>query len=94
MGLSVRNVLEIDSLSPALSVLNISTSAQLTFAMPADFKPPDSPHPHSSISYFPYFDSSYLAVAASLNGGNVLATFVEMLTGWMKELSKYFLFTS
>ncbi|XP_028278384.1 sedoheptulokinase [Parambassis ranga] len=68
------------------AVLNISTSAQLTFAMPADFRPPDSPQSASSISYFPYFDSSYLAVAASLNGGNVLSTFVEMLTGWMKEL--------
>ncbi|XP_041808478.1 sedoheptulokinase [Chelmon rostratus] len=68
------------------AVLNISTSAQLTFAMPADFKPPASPQPASSISYFPYFEDSYLAVAASLNGGNVLATFVEMLTAWMKEL--------
>ncbi|KAG7515183.1 sedoheptulokinase [Solea senegalensis] len=69
------------------AVLNISTSAQLTFAMPADFKPPDSPQPDSAISYFPYFDSVYLAVAASLNGGNVLATFVEMLMAWMKELN-------
>ncbi|XP_070774098.1 sedoheptulokinase isoform X2 [Enoplosus armatus] len=68
------------------AVLNISTSAQLTFSMPADFRPPDSPEPASSISYFPYFDNLYLAVAASLNGGNVLATFVEMLTAWMKEL--------
>ncbi|XP_061154664.1 sedoheptulokinase isoform X2 [Syngnathus typhle] len=68
------------------AVLNISTSAQLTFAMPADFKPPDCPQPESSIAFFPYFDSSYLAVAAALNGGNVLATFVDMLTGWMKEL--------
>uniref|UniRef100_UPI0037E80944 sedoheptulokinase n=1 Tax=Semicossyphus pulcher TaxID=241346 RepID=UPI0037E80944 len=68
------------------AVLNISTSAQLTFAMPADFKPPDSPQPASSISYFPYFNDSYLAVAASLNGGNVLATFAEMLTSWMREL--------
>ncbi|TKS83599.1 Sedoheptulokinase [Collichthys lucidus] len=67
-------------------VLNISTSAQLTFAMPADFKPSNSPQPASSISYFPYFKDSYLAVAASLNGGNVLGTFVEMLTAWMKEL--------
>ncbi|XP_054899439.1 sedoheptulokinase [Poeciliopsis prolifica] len=72
--------------SPADAVLNISTSAQLTFAMPADFTPPDSPQFESSISYFPYFDSSYLAVAASLNGGNALATFVETLTAWMKEL--------
>ncbi|KAM8898313.1 sedoheptulokinase isoform 2-T4 [Spinachia spinachia] len=68
------------------AVLNISTSAQLSFAMPADFKPPDSPQPASTVSYFPYFDDSYLAVAASLNGGNVMATFVGMLTSWMKEL--------
>ncbi|XP_024121466.2 sedoheptulokinase isoform X2 [Oryzias melastigma] len=72
--------------APTDAVLNISTSAQLTFAMPAGFTPPDSPDPTSSISYFPYFDSSYLAVAASLNGGNVLATFVGMLTSWMREL--------
>ncbi|XP_008426303.1 sedoheptulokinase [Poecilia reticulata] len=72
--------------SPADAVLNISTSAQLTFAMPADFTPPNSPQLGSSISYFPYFDSSYLAVAAALNGGNALATFVETLTAWMKEL--------
>ncbi|KAM4726492.1 sedoheptulokinase [Anableps anableps] len=71
---------------PADAVLNISTSAQLTFAMPADFTPPDCPQLESPISYFPYFDSSYLAVAASLNGGNVLATFVETLAAWMKEL--------
>lgn len=80
-------------LSLIFAVLNISTSAQLTFAMPADFQPPDSPEPASSISYFPYFDNSYLAVAASLNGGNVLATFVEMLSTWMKELGTYFFMT-
>ncbi|XP_068601040.1 sedoheptulokinase [Brachionichthys hirsutus] len=69
------------------AVLNISTSAQLTFAMPADFKPPDHPPPPpSSVSYVPYFKDSYLAVAASLNGGNVLAAFVEMLAAWLKEL--------
>lgn len=76
-------------LSPYFTVLNVSTSAQLTYAMPADFKPPDCPQPASAISYFPYFDDMYLAVAASLNGGNVLATFVEMLTGWMNELGMY-----
>lgn len=74
-------------------VLNISTSAQLTYAMPADFKPPDSPQPASSVSYFPYFEDAYLAVAASLNGGNVLATFVEMLEAWMKELGVFILFS-
>lgn len=77
-------------LSLSYTVLNISTSAQLTYAMPADFKPPDSPQPASTISYFPYFEDTYLAVAASLNGGNVLATFVEMLAAWMKELGVYF----
>ncbi|XP_061104763.1 sedoheptulokinase isoform X1 [Conger conger] len=68
------------------AVLNVSTSAQLTYAMPAGFEPPTTPDPSSPVSYFPYFDGTYLAVAASLNGGNVMATFVEMLTSWMKEL--------
>lgn len=78
------------SLTLIFAVLNISTSAQLSFAMPANFKPPDSPQPASSVSYFPYFGDSYLAVAASLNGGNVMATFVGMLTSWMKELGRHF----
>ncbi|XP_052448259.1 sedoheptulokinase [Carassius gibelio] len=67
------------------AVLNMSTSAQLTFGMPAEFTPPSSPDPLSPVAYFPYFHSSYLAVAASLNGGNVMATFVRMLDSWMKE---------
>ncbi|KAA0717340.1 Sedoheptulokinase [Triplophysa tibetana] len=67
------------------AVLNMSTSAQLTFAMPAEFCPPSSPDPLSPTAYFPYFRGSYLAVAASLNGGNVMATFVRMLGSWMKE---------
>lgn len=69
------------------AVFNISTSAQLTHAMPIGFTPPSSPQSTASISYFPYFDSSFLAVAASLNGGNVLATFVDMLRKWMGEFS-------
>ncbi|XP_048872877.1 sedoheptulokinase isoform X1 [Brienomyrus brachyistius] len=68
------------------AVLNISTSAQLSFAMPAEFQPPRVPDPSSPVSYFPYFDGVFLAVAASLNGGNAVATFVDMLTAWMKEL--------
>ncbi len=47
------------------AVLNISTSAQLSFRMPADFTLPDT---QTAIEYFPYFDNRYLAVAASLNG--------------------------
>ena len=72
-------------------VLNISTSAQLTYAMPAGFEPPDIPQPMSAVSHVPYFDGSYLAVAASLNGGNALATFVGMLGAWMNELGRTFL---
>lgn len=68
------------------AVLNISTSAQLTFALPPAFQPSQSPDPSSPLSYFPYFDGSYLAVAGSLNGGNVLATFVGMVTEWIREL--------
>ncbi|MCJ8748548.1 hypothetical protein PDJAM_G00166070 [Pangasius djambal] len=67
------------------AVLNMSTSAQLTFSMPADFTPASVPDALSPIAYFPYFHNTYLAVAAALNGGNVLATFVGMLTSWMKE---------
>ena len=54
--------------------------------MPGDFRPPDAPVSGSPVSYFPFFDESYLAVAASLNGGNALATFVGMLSSWMRDL--------
>lgn len=67
----------------------MSTSAQLTFSMPADFTPAGVPDALSPITYFPYFQNTYLAVAAALNGGNVLAAFVGMLTTWMKEFGSY-----
>ncbi|KAJ7416445.1 Sedoheptulokinase [Willisornis vidua] len=70
------------------AVLNISTSAQLTVSMPPGFQPPDTPDPSSAITYFPYFNGDYLAVAASLNGGNVLAAFVGMVAQWTQELGK------
>ncbi|KAK7076152.1 hypothetical protein SK128_005414 [Halocaridina rubra] len=69
------------------AVINISTSAQLCFRMPQDFvpadEPPSTPQP---VEYFPFFDNSYLAVAASLNGGNVLATFVRTVQQWTLDL--------
>jgi sedoheptulokinase len=56
--------------------LNISTSAQIGYVTPeVGLLQGDS----SGVEYFPYFDSSYLAVGASLNGGNVLASFVHSL---------------
>ncbi|XP_070571592.1 sedoheptulokinase-like [Ptychodera flava] len=67
------------------AVLNISTSAQLSFKMPRNFIPPHS-EPGSAIEYFPYFNDSYLAVAAALTGGNALATLVKMLQQWMHDL--------
>lgn len=67
--------------------MNLSTSAQLSYLLPEDFKPPPS-IPTSPVEYFPYFKGRYLAVAASLNGGNVLAAFVKMLQQWTHELGK------
>ncbi|GBM81323.1 Sedoheptulokinase [Araneus ventricosus] len=67
------------------AVMNLSTSAQLSFLLPEDFKPPPAVST-SPVEYFPYFNGRYLAVAASLNGGNVLAAFVKMLQQWTHEL--------
>lgn len=68
------------------AVLNISTSVQLAASMPSGFQPAQAPDPAAPVAYFPYFDRTYLAVAASLNGGNVLATFVHMLGQWLADL--------
>ncbi|XP_053426055.1 sedoheptulokinase [Nycticebus coucang] len=68
------------------AVLNISTSVQLAASMPSGFQPAQTPDPAAPVAYFPYFDGTYLGVAASLNGGNVLATFVHMLAQWMADL--------
>ncbi|GAB1296422.1 Sedoheptulokinase [Apodemus speciosus] len=68
------------------AVLNISTSVQLAASMPVGFQPPQTPDPAAPVAFFPYFDRTYLGVAASLNGGNVLATFVHMLVQWMSDL--------
>lgn len=38
------------------------------------------------VEYFPYFENSYLAVAASLNGGNVLDFFVKSVLNWVSAL--------
>ncbi|XP_059483457.1 sedoheptulokinase-like [Neocloeon triangulifer] len=76
-------------LRPGLdAVINISTSAQLGFVMPNDFQPEikSADEDISSVQYFPYFDGQYLAVAASLNGGNSLALFVKILQQWAHEL--------
>lgn len=67
------------------AVLNISTSAQLAYVMPPQFEPIRREEKETVI-YFPYFGGRYLAVAASLNGGNALATFVKTLQQWCLDL--------
>lgn len=67
------------------TVLNMSTSAQLGFQMNSAFVPPE-PDRLSPIEYFPYFQGRYLAVAASLTGGNVMYSFVKLLQQWTHEL--------
>ncbi|XP_047521622.1 sedoheptulokinase-like [Pieris napi] len=62
------------------AVLNISTSAQLAFIVDGI-----SDIGCKTVEHLPYFNNTYLLVAASLNGGNVLATFVKMLQQWMLE---------
>ncbi|GAB6018691.1 hypothetical protein CHUAL_000367 [Chamberlinius hualienensis] len=81
MQCSVFSTLETDT----DAVLNLSTSAQLSFIMPDGFTPSLNSAP-TAIEYFPYFNGRYLAVAASLNGGNVMAVFVRMLQQWTHEL--------
>lgn len=48
----------------------------------------DKPDVTSSIQYFPYFNGCYLAMAASLNGGNVLSHMVGMLQEWCTSFGK------
>ncbi|KAK7870736.1 hypothetical protein R5R35_009888 [Gryllus longicercus] len=67
------------------AVLIISTSAQLAFVMPPNFEPVKK-EGKETVIYFPYFGGRYLAVAAALNGGNALATFVKTLQQWCLEL--------
>ncbi|XP_028161653.1 sedoheptulokinase-like [Ostrinia nubilalis] len=64
------------------AVLNISTSAQLAFVVKGI-----TDLGCATVEHLPYFNNNNLVVAASINGGNVLATFVKMLQQWMLEFS-------
>ena len=63
------------------AVLNVSTSAQMAFIaeLPQKIE-------LTTFEYFPYFGDTYVAVAASLNGGNCLAAFVKMIQNWAVDL--------
>lgn len=70
-------------------VLNLSTSIQLALAVDHHSSMDKSSQgDHSSISSMrvPYFGSKDLLVAASLNGGNVLSAFVQMIHSWQSSL--------
>ena len=64
----------------------MSTSCQLAFPILHCDKVPVRPDPASPVQYFPYFDGGYLAVAASLNSGNVLTNYVSMIQKWNSAL--------
>ena len=67
------------------AVVNISTSAQISCVITeSQLSTVREQHPH--VECWPYFGSQQLAVAASLNGGNVLMSFVDMLKEWVMEL--------
>ncbi|XP_060070078.1 sedoheptulokinase-like [Ylistrum balloti] len=68
--------------SASEAVLNMSTSCQMMFPIKQESGIPDKPNVTSPVQYFPYFGGSYLAMAASLNGGNVLSCLVSMLQQW------------
>ena len=68
-----------------VAVCNISTSAQLSYIMPEGYSPREA-QKFDPVEYFPYFENRYIAVAASLNGGNVLSKFVKNLRQWSHEL--------
>jgi sedoheptulokinase len=83
---SVRAVLEHMDTD---AVINVSTSAQVAFVRPAGWQEsvqePGPAEPPVVVS-LPYLDGRHLAVAASLNGGNVIDTFVQTVESWCSEL--------
>jgi len=73
-------------------VLNFGTASQMAFQMPDKFLP-DKILNHQSVSpitFLPYFDGRFLAVAASLNGGNVLDCICGLLSSWCYSLTGIF----
>ncbi|XP_022705113.1 sedoheptulokinase-like isoform X2 [Varroa jacobsoni] len=63
------------------AILYMGTSAQISFVV--DYRGRNHKGHHT---YFPYFNGKHLCVAASLNGGNVLTQFVDMVKLWLYDL--------
>lgn len=67
-------------------MINISTSSQVCFSIERSKYDQLKSSLPKSITIFPFFENKVLLVAASLNGGNVLDNFVDMLINWNIEL--------
>ena len=67
-------------------IVNISTSAQLALVVDRQEIGCKNPTLPSSMRV-PYFQSKDLLVAASLNGGNVLSAFVQLIHAWQETLT-------
>lgn len=66
----------------------MGTSIQLVRFEPTGFSPPrKSTSPKPSVDYMPYDASRYLAVAAGLNGGNVLRSYAAYLQDIVRQLT-------
>jgi len=70
-------------------VLNISTSAQLALAVNKQTSMNENCQDDNILSSMrvPYFKSKDLLVAASLNGGNILSAFVQLIYSWQLSLN-------
>lgn len=68
-----------------IAVLNVGTSCQMSFLSKYSSGCEEFEH----LQTWPYKGSQHLSVVASMNGGNVLASFVIMLQGWLHELGEY-----
>ena len=66
------------------AVLNIGSASQLSVIKPKSKSLHLSIPP--SLMEVPYFNGDTLLTAASLSGGNVMATFVNLLQSWMSSL--------
>lgn len=65
----------------------MSTSGQVCFQIESSkFYEIKSKLP-KSVAIFPFFGSKILLVSASLNGGNVLDKFIDMIFDWNRELA-------
>lgn len=71
-------------------VLNVSTSMQLSFLMPTGYIPENkckTDNNRVAVDYYPYFGDRFLSVAASLNGGNVLHSFVKSVQNTIEKIA-------